>query len=227
MKFFCLYLFFSLSIVSVAQTRKVRPAEFEAGLRVDSIQLLDVRTAAEYNTGHIRGALQADWTNPAQFADRVQYIDKNRPVYIYCLVGGRSAAAAEWMRKQGYLAMVELEGGFSAWKMEGKAVEGSSSEKQLTPGEYESSIPKDQTVLVDFGAGWCPPCVKMEPVLAELRKDTSLHFQFIKIDAGVHTNLMKSLGIEPIPVFIVYRNGKEVWRRIGIVKKEEFVSILQ
>ena len=227
MKFLCLYLLFSCHLSFLALGQSVGVEQFEKGLGDDSIQLLDVRTAGEFNSGHIRGALLADWTNMPQFTDRVQYIDKNRPVYIYCLSGGRSAAAARWMRERGYVNVIELDGGINAWKRNGKPVEGLSNEKQLTPEEYLSSISRDRTVLVDFGASWCPPCVKMEPVLKDLNQDTSLHFQFLKIDAGVHTKLMQYLGIEPIPVFIVYRNGKESWRHTGLVSKEVLRAALQ
>jgi rhodanese-related sulfurtransferase len=227
MKFFCLYLFFSCNLTLLAFGQSVGVEEFEKGLKTDSVQVLDVRTAAEYQTGHIRGALLADWTNMSQFTERVQYIDRDRPVYIYCLSGGRSAAAAKWLRQRGYVNVIELDGGFNAWKRNGKQVEGLSTEKQLTPEEYLASIPVDRTVLVDFGASWCPPCVKMEPVLKELKHDTSVNFQLIKIDASVHTKLMQHLGIEPIPVFIVYRNGKETWRHTGVVTKEELRIALQ
>lgn len=206
---------------------KVKAGDFEKGIAADSAQVLDVRTAGEYGSGHIKNSLQANWIDKEQFFDRVQYMDKNRPVYIYCLVGGRSAAAAEWMRSNGFKKVVELDGGLNAWKRAAKPLEGVSNEKQLTVEEYWASIPKDQTVLVDFGATWCPPSVKMEPVLEEIKQDKSLHFQLLKIDAGIHTDVMKSLNIEPIPVFIIYKEGKEVWRKVGLVTKEEFAAQLK
>lgn len=177
------------------------------------MQLLDVRTAGEYQTGHIKNALQADWTQNKQFVDRIQYVDKDKPVYIYCLVGGRSAAAADWMRKNGFKNVVELTGGINAWKNASKPLEGKSNETQLTVEQYWASIPKDKTTLVDFGATWCPPCVKMNPVLDELQNNKELNFLLVKVDAGIHTDVMKALNVEPIPVFIVYKEGKEVWRK--------------
>ena len=196
------------------------PNEFEKGISTTNIQILDVRTAEEFKTGHIKNALQADWKDQAQFKDRVQYVDKTRPVYIYCLVGGRSAAAAEWMRENGYNNVIELKGGINAWKKANKPVEGSSNEPQITLEQYKASIPDDRTVLVDFGASWCPPCVKMAPVLEELQKDKDLHFVFIKIDAGVQTELMKSMNVDKLPTLIVYKKGKEKWRNSGIVAKK-------
>lgn len=203
------------------------PDEFEKGLQSENVQILDVRKATEFKNGHLKNALQADWTTKDQFFERIKYVDKDRPVYIYCLAGGRSAAAAAWMRNNGFKSVIELNGGLNAWKNAGKPVEGSSNEKQMTPEEYAVSIPAGKTVLVDFGAEWCPPCVKMEPVLDALRKEATLKFDFIKIDAGIHTDLMKSMGIEAIPVFIVYKNGKETWRKQGLVTQEELAAQLK
>jgi rhodanese-related sulfurtransferase len=226
---FFLFLFFafiSCKAQPVSNT-KIDPDEFEKTITEKPVQVLDVRTAGEFNSGHIKNALQADWTKNSEFTERIQYVDKDKPVYVYCLAGGRSAAAADWMRKNGFKNVVELSGGINAWKSASKTLEGSSTEPQLTVEQYWASIPKDKTTLVDFGATWCPPCVKMNPVLAELEKNKDLHFQLVKIDAGLHTDVMKALNVEPIPEFIIYKGGKEVWRKQGIVSKEELESQLK
>lgn len=226
---FLLFLFFGFGSCRSQSPviEKLGPDEFEKGLSSGPVQILDVRTAAEFKTGHIKNALQADWTQQQQFLDRIQYVDKDKPVFIYCLVGGRSAAAADWMRKNGYTRVSELTGGINSWKRAGKPLEGSSTEPQLSLAQYEASIPKDKTTLVDVGATWCPPCIKMQPVVDELEKTMGPDKVLLKIDAGVHTDLLKALGIEPIPVFIIYKQGKEVWRKQGIVSKEELLSQLQ
>lgn len=208
------------------QLTKTGPEDFEKGIAGTNVQVLDVRTFKEYNTGHIKNALQADWTNSSQFSDRIQYLDKNKPVYIYCLVGGRSTAAADWMRKSGFKNVVELIGGINAWKQAEKPLEGSTNEPQMTMEQYVAAISADKMVLVDFGAAWCPPCVKMAPVIDELQNNKDLKFRLIKVDAGIHTNLMKEMNIEPIPLFIIYKKGKEVWRKEGIVSREEFLEQL-
>ena len=224
--FYLLLLVFS-SCASQNSNTKVNADEFEKGIAASNPQILDVRTAGEYMSGHIKNSLQADWRDPAQFADRISFMDKDKPVYVYCLGGGRSSAAAEWMRKNGFKSIIELDGGMNAWRMAGKQVEGSSNEPQLRIEQYKASIPTDKIVLVDFGATWCPPCVKMEPVLAQLKADKALSFTFIKIDAGIHTNLIKDLNVAGIPTFIVYKNGKEVFRKQGLSTKEELAGQLK
>lgn len=206
--------------------QKLNPDAFENGIGQPNIQVLDVRTPGEYRSGHIKNSLQADWNNKPEFNDRIQYVDKNKPVYIYCLMGGRSAAAADWMRQNGFKSVYELTGGMNAWKTANKPIEGMSTEPQMTVEQYWSKIPKYKTTLVDFGAIWCPPCVKMAPVLDELQQSKDLNFLLLKIDASVQTDVMKALNIEPIPVFIIYKNGKEVWRKQGVVDKEELIKQL-
>lgn len=206
---------------------KMKPEEFEKAISGDNMQVLDVRTAGEFKTGHIKNALQADWTEQDQFFERVKYVDKDRPVYIYCLVGGRSAAAADWMRNNGFKTVVELDGGINAWKTASKPLEGFSSIRQMTVAQYWAGIPKDKTTLVDFGASWCPPCVKMNPIIDELEKIKDMDFLLIRMDASIHTDVMQSLGIEPIPVFIIYKGGKEVWRKQGVVSMEDLLAQLE
>ncbi len=221
-------LLFALSCQSQTKDAvKLSAEEFEQAILAKDIQVLDVRTAGEFKSGFIKNALQADWTNKDQFKDRIQYVDKHKPVYIYCLVGGRSAAAATWLREKGYSKVIELQGGINAWKAANKPLEGASDEKQLTMKQYFASIPKDKTTLVDFGAEWCPPCVVMAPVINELQQSKEVDFLLMKVDAGVHTDIMKELNIEPIPLFIIYKKGKEVWRKEGIVSKEELISQLK
>jgi len=76
-------------------------------------------------------------------------------------------------------------------------------------------------VLVDFGAEWCPPCRKMQPVLDALQNEMKDKFKIVKVDGGINTAVMQQLDVSTLPTFIVYKNGKEVWRKQGIVEKNE------
>lgn len=201
--------------------------KFEKSIQDQNIQLLDVRTEGEFKSGHIKNAMLANWNDTTHFHEQIQYIDKDKPVYIYCLAGVRSAAAAVWMRQNGYTTVTELGGGINAWKKAGMPLEGISNEKQMSFEEYKANIPDNEIVLVAIGVPWCPPCKKMEPVIEELQKNSALHFKLVKIDAGIHTDILKKLKTDPIPVFIIYKEGKEVWRKEGVVSKEELINQLK
>jgi rhodanese-related sulfurtransferase len=203
--------------------REINADTFEKTMQNEIVQLLDVRTAAEFRTGHIKSALQANWNNEEEFKERTNALDKQKPVYVYCLSGPRSHAAAEWLLKNGFTMVVELKGGIKNWKMQGKPVESTVRIKQMTEQEYQQQITGKSYVLVDFGADWCPPCKKMEPVINSFAKRNTEVFLF-KIDGGIHTDLMKTMNIESLPTFILLKNGKEVWRNSGLLTSIELES---
>ncbi len=221
--------FTAISFLCQAQVKtSLTTTEFEYELAgKDSIQLLDVRTPVEYAGGHLQGALLADWKDKDEFSRRIGFIDKNKPVYIYCLGGGRSEAAAEKMRAMGFKEVFELKGGINAWKAANKKVEGKSDAKQMSIDEFNMAIKSDQFVLVDFGAEWCPPCKKMEPVLKNLQKNNPDKFTLFKVDGGKDEDILKQYSVTALPVFILFKDGKQVWRRDGIAAEKEIASQLK
>ena len=200
-------------------------AEFEKGISMDSVQLLDVRTPGEFYSGHLKHALLADWKDESEFSRLIEYIDKQKPVYVYCLAGSRSAAAAAKMRAMGYQNVFELKGGINAWKAEDKAVEGKSNEKQMAIGELNAAINASKLVLVDFCAEWCPPCKKMEPVLKSLQKNNPNKFTLVKVDGGRDEDVLKKYNVTSLPVYILFKEGKQVWRKEGIVEEKEITNL--
>jgi rhodanese-related sulfurtransferase len=220
----CTLLFLAGCGTSAQTGKEVNADEFEKGMSGKDIQLLDVRTAGEYRNGHLKGALQANWNNTKEFEERVVALDKSKTVYIYCLSGVRSHDAAGWMRSKGFSNVVELKGGFSSWKAGNKPVEGMSDIKQMTMEEYQLQIKDKQYVLVDVGAEWCPPCKKMEPIINSFLVKKS-EVSLLKIDGGVHTDLMKQLQAEGLPSFILLKQGKEVWRYTGVLSEEELAKM--
>lgn len=201
--------------------------EFEKAISSNNnVQVLDVRTAAEYNSGHLKKALQADWYNRRQFTDRTSNMDKSKPVYVYCQTGVRSAAAVKLLKHNGFTNVYDLKGGLLSWKLADKPVEGAIKVKQITLSEYNTQVNSTKPVLVDFGAEWCPPCRKMEPVIAQLKNEAANKYIVVKIDAATQTEIMKQIKVDALPVFIIYKNGKEVWRKQGITALDELKKIL-
>lgn len=201
-------------------------AEFEQKLKDPNVQILDVRTAAEYKNAHMKNALQANWMDKAQFVDRTQYLDKNRPVLLYCASGIRSAQAMEELAQKGFTELYNLKGGIALWKMDNKPLIAQAAVAELSLAAFESMVKGTKVALVDIGAEWCPPCVKMEPVLQQLQKDLPNAYSLIKVDGGNDLTVMKALRFESLPTFIVFKDGKETWRRQGIVGLEELKAAI-
>ncbi len=223
-------LFFSALIFSCkAQNKTVLTAsEFEKEITTrENIQVLDVRTPGEFFSGHIKNALQADWNDKTEFERRIAFIDKNKPVYVYCLAGGRSAAAADKMRKLGYSKVYELKGGTNAWRAAKMPLEGAGNEKQMSIEELNNTIKGTEVLLVDFGANWCPPCKQMEPVLKSLAENHKGKFTLLKVDGGRDQDIVQAYQVTALPVFIVFKNGKQVWRKDGIATEKEIAEHLK
>jgi thioredoxin len=201
--------------------------EFEKRINAEHPKILDVRTATEYQSGHLKNSLQADWLIMEQFTDRVKYLDKTKPLLVYCASGMRSAAAAKWLLANGFVDVKNLKSGLISWKQEGKPIEAENNKAQLSIEKYKELIASGDKVLVDFGAEWCPPCKKMEPVLNQLQTEMRGQFKLIKVDGGIDMEVMKAQKVESLPVFIIYRNGKEVWRKQGVVELAELKTKLK
>jgi len=217
-------------IISCAQTStsaslSLNAAAYKEAITAKNIQVLDVRTATEFKGGHIKDALQANWLDQKEFADRTQHLDKNLPVYVYCQAGARSASAQTALEAKGY-KVVNLEGGMSNWKMNGFPVEGTGNKAQMRVEDFDKTIAANKIVLVEVGADWCPPCRKMLPVLETLKEKPAAPFYFLAVDGGEDIEVMKSLKSEGLPTFILFKNGKETWRHEGLVKLEEFNAAL-
>ena len=90
--------------------------QFEAKIKeLPGAPIIDVRTPAEYAEGHIKNAKNIDW-NGNSFDKQISKLDKSKPVLVYCLAGGRSAAAASKLRESGFKHVYELVGGMKEWR---------------------------------------------------------------------------------------------------------------
>jgi rhodanese-related sulfurtransferase len=215
--------FFLLACNSNAQN--VDANTFEQKINAGGVQVLDVRTAGEFSGSHLKNVMLADWTNKAQFEERIKYLDKNKTLLVYCAAGGRSGQAAVWLKEQGFKEVVNLQGGITAWNAAGKPVvrEGGA---ELSSAAFNATVATNQIVLVDVGAEWCPPCKKMEPVLETLSKELQGKYTFLKVDGGRDAIVMKEIGASVLPTFMVYKNGKLSWKKEGIVTLQELKEAL-
>ena len=207
----------------LAKDLTVDAAKFSLAIAAPDAQILDVRTAGEYQSGHIANALQANWLDPREFKNRTQYLDKTKTIYIYCQSGGRSASAQTALIQAGF-KVVNLEGGMSNWRMQELPVEGLGNTVQMRVVDFEKLIQSNEYVLVEIGALWCPPCRKMQPVVDGLKQSPPKPFYFLAVDGGQDMEVMKSVKADDLPTFILYKNGVEVWRKVGVAPKEDFVK---
>lgn len=128
-KYLFILIAFLYSVKTNAQTpgstviTSVSAAQFDELIKADkAATIIDLRTDKEIEKGFIPGAIKIDYLGKT-FDSQIAALDKNKTYYIYCQSGGRSADAADYMEKQGFKKIINLEKGFSDWKVKGLPVD--------------------------------------------------------------------------------------------------------
>ena len=85
---------------------------------------------------------------------------------------------------------------------------------------YEDIIKSTPVTLVEFYASWCPHCQRMMPIVAEIKQTLAGKADVHQFDVDKYPELTDAEGVESYPTFIIYKNGKEVWRQAGEMEPE-------
>ena len=205
----------SLSATDFAQKIKELPVN----------PIVDVRTAEEFAKGHLLNAQNIDW-NSSDFNTQITQLDTSKPVFVYCLSGGRSSSAVKQMYSLGFKQVYELNGGIMKWRGANlpETTEMAASSMGMNKQQFDQLLNADKLVLIDFYADWCGPCKKMKPYLDEISKNMADKVVVIRINADDNQVLTKELKIDALPVLQLYRNKTLIWTHIGFIDKTEVVK---
>ena len=94
--------------------------------------------------------------------------------------------------------------------------------KELTQDNFDKEI-KEGLVLVDFYANWCGPCRILKPVLEELAGD----YKIMSVNIDNEEDLALKYNVSSIPCLILFRNGEEIKRSIGLQPKDDIEKMLE
>ncbi|MFC0185153.1 thioredoxin [Pseudarcicella hirudinis] len=210
----------SLAFSHFCLSQVLSPNDFEKKYSENpNAQLIDVRTPGEYGGGHLPNAQNVDYRS-ADFAQKIQSLDKEKPVFVYCLSGGRSKAASDLLRQNGFKEVIDLQGGYLKWTSLNKPVEGSKAEKSTAEGSFSKEhidklVKEHKIVIMDFFATWCGPCLKMMPDVQKLKKEYEGKVLIQTIDSDQNKKIVEAYKVDEIPTFLIFKDGKQVMRAVG------------
>ena len=81
-------------------------------------------------------------------------------------------------------------------------------------------------VLVDFNAEWCPPRQALHPNLEELSEEQD-DFQIVTVDIDEYSDLAEEYNVSSIPCLVVFKDGEEVDRRLGMQSKKRLLKMVR
>lgn len=97
----------------------------------------------------------------------------------------------------------------------------------ITKSNFEEEVLKEKgTVLLDFWAAWCAPCKMLSPVIDEVAEELS-DVKVVKVNIDEERELAMQFNVMSIPTLIVFKDGKETERSVGVMSKEEVKNILR
>ncbi|MFP4049262.1 MAG: thioredoxin [Desulfovermiculus sp.] len=96
---------------------------------------------------------------------------------------------------------------------------------QISTQQFDELISSGVTLL-DFSASWCGPCKALEPVIGQLTEDYADRAVIKKIDIDHNRDLAVQMGIQSVPTLIVFKDGQEKQRLIGMQRKDALQKAL-
>ena len=100
-------------------------------------------------------------------------------------------------------------------------------ELKINSENFEKEVlNSEKPVLVDFFADWCGPCKMMAPIVEELSTELDGKVKVGKINVDENSDIAVEYNVMSIPTLIVFKNGKEEKRLVGVRDKEELLRLL-
>ena len=218
------------NIVSVntdkGESQTLSVDSFEAKLNgLRDAQIIDTRLPEEYAINHLINAININALQK-DYQDRINKLDKTKPVFTYAIGNGRSAELAKELIAKGFSQVYVLNGGIGGWIGNGKPI-WTSSKDNFTLNDFKSIIASNKLVLLDLHTRYCPGCRKVQPVVDSVSKEYGAALKIVKVDVYDNPKIAGNFKVNAIPTLIVYNNGNIIWQHTGAdTKKADVDAVL-
>ncbi|MDF2965960.1 MAG: trxA [Rickettsiaceae bacterium] len=98
---------------------------------------------------------------------------------------------------------------------------------EVTDSSFEQEVLNSDTpVLVDFWAAWCGPCKMLEPIIKEVAEELKGKIKVAKMNVDDNPNMPSQFGIRGIPTMILFKDGKQMDVKVGVLQKQAILDWL-
>jgi uncharacterized repeat protein (TIGR01451 family) len=172
-----------------------------------NIILLDVRTQDDFLArGHINGARCVPLS---ELKERIDELDKDKEVIVYCNSGMKSKPACEILAENGFENVYNMFGGIKAWTATGFALNApslpsyTSSEKNSVDSRIDSALENDKPAFMFFYTDWCHFSQKQKLIIYALEQEYSEKVVFIYVNAKENQQAMDEFGVTGFPTMVL------------------------
>jgi rhodanese-related sulfurtransferase len=177
-----------------------------------SIVILDVRTLAEYKSGHIDGSKLMPLL---ELEERINAIDGNSAVIVYCGSGVKSEKASKILLDHGFDKVYNMKGGLNAWQDVGFPVVSGSTANQIFPSndslssEIDDILSSGKPVFLFLYVDWCHFCQQQIPIIDELEQEYNGKITFFRVNCEDHPKAMKEFEASGYPSMFLMDKGDD------------------
>ena len=87
-------------------------------------------------------------------------------------------------------------------------------------------LQSEKVVVADFWAPWCGPCRMQAPILERVKEELGDQVEIYKLDVDENEQTAKQFGVMSIPTLILFKDGKEVAKNVGLMSQEAVVDLI-
>jgi thiol-disulfide isomerase/thioredoxin len=150
-----------------------------------------------------------------ELEERINAIDGNSAVIVYCGSGVKSEKASKILLDHGYDKVYNIMGGLNAWQDAGFPVVSGSTANQITPSndslssEIEDIFSSGKPVFLFLYVDWCHFCQQQIPIIDELEQEYAENITFLRVNCEKHPKAMKEFGASGYPSMFLMDKGDD------------------